>query len=140
MGPLNRGLFLVWLLCCYCYYFQQFCEISNLDDEKKEKPKKKRVCMECDKCGLWVPEDEINEHSKGFAPDMQALPTRSTGRYESSRERDAGALAKMLPESPTEEQRAEVAFQAWTDAAIRAPIIHTHHLLQQLCLSCRRWC
>ena len=75
---------------------------------------------------------EINEHSKGFAPDMQALPTRSTGRYESSRERDAGALAKMLPESPTEEQRAEVAFQAWTDAAIRAPIIHTHHLLQQL--------
>ena len=77
---------------------------------------------------------EIQEHSKGFTPDMKALPTRSTGRYEldAGRERDAGALAKMLPDSPTEEQRAEVAFQAWTDAAIRAPIIHTHHLLQQL--------
>ena len=75
---------------------------------------------------------EIHEHSKGFTPDMKALPTRSTGRYESSRERDAGALAKMLPESPTEEQRAEVAFQAWTDAAIRAPTIQPHHLRQQL--------
>ena len=38
----------------------------------------------------------------------------------------------MLPETPTEEQRTEVAFQAWTDAAIRAPIIHTQDLLQQL--------
>ena len=75
---------------------------------------------------------EINAHRKGFTPDMQALPTRSTGRYDSHRERDAAALAQMLPETPTEEQRAEVAFQAWTDAAIRAPTTSTHNLLQQL--------
>ena len=45
---------------------------------------------------------------------------------------DAAALARMLPETPTEEQRTEVAFQAWTDAAIRSPIIHANQLMQQL--------
>ena len=84
-------------------------------------------------------DDDINDLGKGFSPDMQALPTRSTGRYDSRRERDPAALAQMLSEKPTEEQRAEVAFQAWTDAAIRAPThgggsnpLHPSHLMQQL--------
>ena len=68
-------------------------------------------------------DEDINEHSKGFTPDMKALPTRSTGRYDSRRERDPAALAQMLPEKPTDEERDAVAFQAWTDAAIH-PFSH----------------
>ena len=84
-------------------------------------------------------DEAINELGKGFTPDIKALPTRSTGRYDSRRERDPAALAQMLPEQPTDEERDAVAFQAWTDAAIH-PLSHgggqhpmqLGHLLQQL--------
>ena len=68
-------------------------------------------------------DDDINELGKGFTPDIQALPTRSTGRYDSHRERDPAALAQMLPEHPTDEDRDAVAFQAWRDAAVH-PLSH----------------
>ena len=84
-------------------------------------------------------DEDINALGKGYTPDLKALPTRSTGRYDSRRERDPAALAQMLPEQPTDEERDAVAFQAWTDAAIH-PLSHgggqhpmqLSHLRQQL--------
>ena len=64
-------------------------------------------------------EEDIADLGKGYSPDMKALPTRSTGRYDSTRERDPAALAQMLPAEPTAADHDAVAFQAWRDAAIR---------------------
>lgn len=64
-------------------------------------------------------EEDIADLEKGYSPDMKALPTRSTGRYDSTRERDPAALAQMLPAEPTAADHDAVAFQAWRDAAIR---------------------
>ena len=67
-------------------------------------------------------DDEVMEHlARGYSPDIKAMPTRSTGRYDLSPgvERDAAALAHMLPTQPSDADRDEVAFQAWRDAAIQ---------------------
>ena len=67
-------------------------------------------------------DDEDMEHlARGYSPDIKAMPTRSTGRYDLSPgvERDAAALAHMLPTQPSDADRDEVAFQAWRDAAIQ---------------------
>ena len=67
-------------------------------------------------------DDEDMKHlARGHSPDIKAMPTRSTGRYDlrPGVERDAAALAHMLPTQPSDADRDEVAFQAWRDAAIQ---------------------
>ena len=59
-------------------------------------------------------------HQRGYSPDLAAMPTRSTARVESGRERDAAALAAMLPPNPTPEERRAVGLQARVDQQVRA--------------------
>ena len=66
-------------------------------------------------------DEDMEQLARGYSPDIKAMPTRSTGRYDLSPgvERDAAALAHMLPTQPSDADRDEVAFQAWRDAAIQ---------------------
>ena len=64
-------------------------------------------------------EDDVVMHQRGHSPDLAAMPSRSTFRVEILRELDGAALAAMLPQLPSYDDRRAVAQQAASDQWIR---------------------